>query len=125
MELQVMGDRLVRGYVYRDGQMAEVTDVEVSYEYDEGFFHHCFEALVGDELGRRTTVAGTVFARYVMTPHSQSTNNEGSVALEIEGVAGVGHLEMQWQKPYLEYIQQQDYVRERATTPRDKLTAKR
>jgi hypothetical protein len=123
MELQVMGDRLVRGYVYRDGAMAEVTDLEITYEHDEDFFHHSFQARVGDELGRDTAVRGTVFARYVMTPHPQSMNNEGSVALEIEGVPGVGHLEMQWQKPYLEYIRQQDYMRARASAPGAALTS--
>jgi hypothetical protein len=60
-----------------------------------------------------------------MTPHAQSSNNEGSVALEIEGVPGVGHLEMQWQRPYLEYIREQDYVRERATPARPAIQALR
>jgi hypothetical protein len=60
-----------------------------------------------------------------MTPHPQSTNNEGSVALEIEGVPGVGHLEMQWQKPYLDYIRQQDYMRQHATPVRDAIRALR
>ena len=50
-----------------------------------------------------------------MTPHAMSSNHEGSVALEIEGVPGVGHLEMQWQKPYLDYIREQDYMLQHAT----------
>ena len=125
MELHAMGNRLLRGYVYRDDAMAEVTGLDIVYEYDENFFHHSFDALVTDELGRDTTVRGNVFARYVMTPHAQSSNNEGSVALEIEGVPGVGHLEMQWQRPYLEYIREQDYVRERATPARSGIQALR
>jgi hypothetical protein len=44
-----------------------------------------------------------------------SSNHEGSLRLEIEGVPGVGHLEMQWQKPYLDYIQQQEYMKQQAT----------
>jgi hypothetical protein len=115
MELHAMGNRIVRGYVYRDGEMGEITDLDVTYEHDDNFFHHTFQALVTDELDRHTTVRGTVFARYVMTPHPMSMNNEGSVALEIEGVPGVGHLEMQWQRTYLEYIREQDYAREQAT----------
>jgi len=115
MELHALGNRLVHGYVFRDGQMAMVTGLDVSYEHDEDFFHHSFVAVVDDELGRSTTVKGTVFARYVMTPHENAHNNEGSVAVEIEGVRGVGHLEMQWQKPYMDYIRQQDYMRQQAT----------
>jgi hypothetical protein len=125
MELHALGNRLLRGYVYRDEQVAEVTGLEVSFEHDEDLFHHSFDALVEDELGRATTVRGTVFARYVMTPHPQAMNNEGSVALEIEGVPGVGHLEMQWQKPYLEYIRQQDYMRAQATPARAPMGARR
>jgi len=95
--------------------MAMVTGLDVSYEHDENFFHHSFSAVVDDELGRTTTVTGTVFARYVMTPHENAHNNEGSVAVQIEGVPGVGHLEMQWQKPYMDYIRGQDYMRRQAT----------
>jgi hypothetical protein len=123
MELQVMGDRLVRGYVWRDRRMAEITDLDVTYEHDEDFFHHSFQATVGDELGRSTQLSGTVFARYLMTPHPQSHNNEGSVALQIEGVPGVGHLEMQWQKPYIDYLREQDYMRRQATGSRSEIGA--
>ena len=115
MELHALGNRLVHGYVFRDGEMAMVTGLDVRYEHDENFFHHSFSAVVDDELGRSTTVTGTVFARYVMTPHANAHNNEGSVAVEIEGVPGVGHLEMQWQKPYMDYIRGEDYMRRQAT----------
>jgi len=123
MELHALGDRLVRGYVWRDGQMAEITDVDVKYEYDEDFWHTSAVVVATDELDRTTTMRGTVFARYKMEPHPMSSNHEGSLRLEIEGVPGVGHLEMQWQKPYLDYIQQQDYVREHAAVRRDQITA--
>jgi hypothetical protein len=118
MELQMMGDRIFRGYVYRDETMAEITDLQISYEFDENFFHHHFDAVVHDELGRETTLSGDVFARYLMTPHPMSHNNEGSVALEIEGVPGVGHLEMQWQKPYIDYLREQEYMQRLATPAR-------
>ena len=55
-----MGDRIFRGYVYRDEQMAEITDLQISYEFDENFFHHHFDAVVRDELGRDTTLHGDV-----------------------------------------------------------------
>jgi hypothetical protein len=115
MELQVMGDRLVRGYVWRDGQMGEITDLDVTYEFDQDFWHTSAVAVARDELDRTTTMKGTVFARYKMEPHPMSANHEGSLRLEIEGVPGVGHLEMQWQKPYLDYIQQQEYMKQQAT----------
>jgi hypothetical protein len=115
MELHAMGNRLVHGYVWRDNQMAEITDLDVRYEFDEDFWHTSAVAAVTDELGRTTTVKGEVFARYVMNPHPMSKNHEGSLKLEIEGVPGVGHLEMQWQKPYLDYIQNEPYMKQHAT----------
>jgi len=115
MELHAMGNRLVRGYVFRDGKVAEITELDVQYEFDEGFWHTSVVAVVKDELGRTTTMRGTVFARYLMEPHPMSSNHQGSMRLTIEGVPGVGHLEMQWQKPYLDYIQTQDYMKQHAT----------
>jgi hypothetical protein len=118
MELHALGNRIVRGYVWRDGQMAEITHLDVTYEFDTEFWHTSAVAVVDDELGRTTTMRGNVFAKYKMTPHPMSSNHEGSMELEIEGVAGAGHLEMQWQKPYLDYIQTQDYMRENAAGTR-------
>jgi hypothetical protein len=115
MELHAMGNRLVRGYVWRDGQMGEITDLDVTYEFEEDFWHTSAIAVARDELDRTTTMKGTVFARYKMEPHPMSSNHEGSLRLEIEGVPGVGHLEMQWQKPYLDYIQTQEYMKQHAT----------
>jgi hypothetical protein len=101
--------------VWRDKKMAEIVDLDVSYEFDEDFWHTSAVAVVTDELGRITTMKGDVFARYVMNPHPMSKNHEGSMVLEIEGVPGVGHLEMQWQKPYLDYIQNEPYMKAHAT----------
>lgn len=116
MEIQVMGNRMLRGYVWRDGQMGEITEVDVTYDFDEDFWHTSAVAIATDELGRTTTMKGDVFAKYIMTPHPMSTNHEGSMRLEIEGVPGVGHLEMQWQKPYLDYIKEQPYTKSHATS---------
>jgi len=52
-----------------------------------------------------------------------SANHEGSLRLEIEGVPGVGHLEMQWQKPYLDYIVEQDYMKQQAVGSHAELSA--
>lgn len=116
MEIQAMGNRILRGYVWRGGEMAEITELDVTYEFDEDFWHTSAIAVVTDELGRTTTMKGDVFAKYKMTPHPMSANHEGSMKVEIEGVPGVGHLEMQWQKPYLDYMQQQPYTKAHATS---------
>lgn len=115
MEIQAMGRTMVRGYVWKDGKMAEIEDLDVSFEHDDNFWHTSAVVVATDELNRVTTMRGTVFARYKMEPHPKSSNHEGSLRLTIDGIEGVGHLEMQWQKDYLDYLQEQNYMRERAT----------
>jgi hypothetical protein len=115
MELHAMGNRIIHGYVWRDGQMGELTDLDVTYEFDEDFWHTSAVAVVTDEHDRVTTMKGEVFARYLMTPHPESSNHEGSMRLTIEDVPGVGHLEMQWQRGYLDYIKNDAYMKSLAT----------
>jgi hypothetical protein len=111
MEIQALGERIVRGYVWRDGELADVTDVDIAYLYDHNFWHTDATAVVHDSLGRSTTVRGSVFARYTMNPHPMSKNHEGALEVTIEGEPGVGHLEMQWLKHHLDYLQQQPYIK--------------
>lgn len=103
-EAQAFGRTIVRGYVHRDGRMAEVTAAEVDFEQDAQMFHTSVTAVVHDDAGRTTTVRGKVFAMYEFHPSPIATMLEGSLTVEIDGAPGVGHLEMAWPKAYLEYM---------------------
>jgi hypothetical protein len=105
-EMQVQGRTLLRGYVHRDGEMAEVTSIEISYENDDALFHTSIEASVEDSAGRRTVVRGTTFAIFEFKVSPLATLNECSIAVEIDGDPGVGHVEMCWPPSYLEYLRE-------------------
>lgn len=105
-EIQALGRTILRGYVNRDGRVAEVTAVEVEYEHDEQLFHTSIAAVVEDDAGRSTTVRGTTFAKLEFPVSPLATLNECSMSIEIDGEPGVGHVEMSWPKSYLDYVRE-------------------
>lgn len=105
-DIDAVGRKILRGYVQRDGRIAAVAGVDVTFRADADLFHTSVEALVADELGRRTRVHGPVFAMFEFKVSPLATLNEGSMTLEIEGRPGVGHVEMAWPKDYLAYMRQ-------------------
>lgn len=53
-----------------------------------------------------TRVTGKTFAFFEFKVSPLATLNEGSMTVEIDGVKGVGHVEMFWPKAYLDYMAQ-------------------
>jgi hypothetical protein len=105
-DIEAVGRNVLRGYVQRDGRIAAVTGVDVSYTTDAALYQTSLDALVEDELGRKTRVRGPVFAMFEFKVSPLATLNEGSMTLEIEGRPGVGHVEVMWPKDYLTYHRQ-------------------
>jgi hypothetical protein len=103
-EYNALGKTQLLGYVLRDGEIAEVTDATFSFEHDTKLFHTSIQADVRDSAGRSTTVSGKTFAMFEFKVNPLATLNEGSMAVQINGVQGVGHVEMCWPEPYLEYV---------------------
>lgn len=103
-DIQALGRNILRGYVQRDGEIAEVTAVDVTFQHDDKLRHTGMQAVVLDELGRSTRVTGTTYALFEFPVSPLATLNEGSMTVEIDGVKGVGHVEMCWPKSYLDYI---------------------
>lgn len=107
-EVEALGRTILRGYVVRDGKMAEVTGVDVSFEHDNRLAANSFKAKVSDDLGRTTTVGGETFARFPFPVTPQVTLQECSMAITIDGAPGVGHVELCWPAAYLEYLGTKD-----------------
>jgi hypothetical protein len=103
-DIQALGRNILRGYVQRDGKIAEVSAVDVAFQHDALLKHTGIDATVTDALGRTTHVRGTTFALFEFKVSPLATLNEGSMSVEIDGVKGVGHVEMCWPKPYLDYM---------------------
>ncbi|EPZ16232.1 hypothetical protein M622_13470 [Thauera terpenica 58Eu] len=103
-QVEALGRTVLRGYVQRDGHLAEVETVDVSFDHDERLAHTAVRALVRDELGRSTEVLGRTFALYPFVVSPMVMLNEGSMAVTIDGQPGVGHVEMCWPIDYLRHI---------------------
>jgi len=103
-DIEALGRNILRGYVQRDGKIAEVTSVDVSFQHDALLRHTGIDAVMTDTLGRTTHVRGTTFALFEFKVSPLATLNEGSMSVEIDGVKGVGHVEMCWPQSYLAYM---------------------
>jgi hypothetical protein len=104
METRARGRTDLRGYVYRDRQMAEVTSVEVDFENDAAYRQTHITASVHDAAGRTTRVTGDYFAHFPLVPVPSCTLVEGAMRCEIEGQAGTGWTEFMWPTAYLEHL---------------------
>lgn len=97
----------LRGYVFREGRMAEVDTVDIDFSVDANYGQKDIDAIVKDTAGRTTRVKGQFFAVYALIPGPHTTLNEGAMRVEIDGKPGVGWSEFMWPTPYLEYLRGQ------------------
>lgn len=103
-QIQACGRIDLRGYVYRDRQMAEVISVEVDFEHDAAYRQTRIRASVQDTVGRTTHVTGEYFAHFPLLPSASCTLLEGAMRCEIEGRTGTGWTEFMWPTAYLEHL---------------------
>ena len=102
--IQALGQSEFRGFVYKDGVMAAVSDVEVSVEFDKEYWQRCYTATVMDEAGRTTVISTQVFAHYALIPDPGFHLRESGGRSTIDGKQGVGWMEIGWPKAYLDHI---------------------
>src|SRR3546814_5917885 len=72
-EFYALGERQLRGYVCKDGLMAEITTLDLRWQGDAQFNHTAFQADIVDEAGRHTRVDAKVFGVY---PRSEEHTSE-------------------------------------------------
>ncbi|MDB5985813.1 MAG: hypothetical protein JWR16_866 [Nevskia sp.] len=106
-QIQARGRTDLRGYVLRDGRMAEVDSVHIDFSNDAQYRQTGIDALVHDTAGRTTRVAGSFFAHFPLVPGPHTTLNEGALSCEIDGKAGLGWVEFMWPTAYLDYLRSQ------------------
>ena len=104
-QIQAYGRTDLRGYVLRDGRMAEVTDVEIDLETDDQYRQTRIDAVVRDNAGRTSRITGEYFAHFPLVPGPHTTLNEGALKCRIDDRPGVGWTEVMWPTAYLEYLQ--------------------
>lgn len=105
-EMQSFGRTLLRGYVYKDGQMAEIRSVSYDFIYDANMHHEAIDVVATDSAGRTTTIDCKVFAKFQYDADPMIMLNEGATTVEIDGVSGSGWCEFCWNKNYYEFAKQ-------------------
>jgi hypothetical protein len=100
----VLGHVNVRGYVYRDGELAQITTLECDYELGDDMVHTTFDARIEDDAGRITTIHGRTYAHMEFPFPPISTLIVTSATVEIEGQPGTAQFDLLWTNEYLEYV---------------------
>ena len=97
MEIDAGPDSGVRGYITKQGETAELTAIaSAETTFGPGLMHETYAARLTDALGRATVIAFTARAPFEFKVDPRLTLNEVSGSGTIDGIAGVGHIEMAW-----------------------------
>lgn len=102
-EMQSFGARHIRGFVFKDGAMAQVTDVRHDYLFDDDMHHIAFNAVLNDDMGRSTLVTCQTFAKYTFEADPKILLKEAGITVQIEGERGTGWCEFCWNRDYFEF----------------------
>jgi hypothetical protein len=105
-ELQSFGAVHLRGFVFRDGAMAQVTAVKHEYSFDDEMHHEAIDVVVEDDLGRSTEIKCKRFAKYQFEVDPMVLLNEAGITVEMAGEEGNGWCEFCWNRSYLDFARQ-------------------
>lgn len=108
-EMQSFGATHLRGYLFRDGVMRHLTQVDYAMTYDDSLMHQTLCATVTDTDGRTATIDARSFATIRLDSYDPKVYlHEAALDLEIDGTRGTGWAEYCWNRDYAEFAQ--DYV---------------
>jgi hypothetical protein len=100
----VGGREHLRGYVCKDGLMAEVVNVQSKVIFDDKAWQKSMTATILDDAGRTTEVHAEFYATYTLVPDPLLTLREGAARATFDGKPGHGWLEAAWQPGYLVHL---------------------
>jgi len=102
-DIQALGRRYLRGYVYKDGSMAEITDAQCTFGHDERWWQTSVEATIVDAASRTTHFRSETFAGF-RAKHGPLTAIETGMRVTIDDRPGIGHVEMAWPTTYFKHL---------------------
>jgi len=102
--VEAMGRTELRGYVYKAGRMALVTDVDFHFDYVGKLDVTGFEATITDEDRRVTHMSAKIVSRFQLYPDPACCLNENAGSAMIDGKRGVAWVEMFWPDAYRNHI---------------------
>jgi len=112
-KMEYLGRSLIRGYVYKNGHMSQIRDLQVvDFTLDEDMIHTDIEVLVYDIAGRITRISGRHVAHQPLPIlNAGVVLNEVALTVEVDGRPGIGWCEMQWDTRYLDHMRQYKHIR--------------
>ncbi|HEX5806502.1 MAG TPA: hypothetical protein VFY31_09240 [Macromonas sp.] len=111
-KMEYLGRSLTRGYVFKDGHMSQIKQVDVlDFTLDDDMWHNDIQLLVHDNAGRSTRVNGVTFAKQVLPVDPINILNEAAMTVDIDGKPGVGWCEFYWDNRYLDHMKQHKNIR--------------
>jgi hypothetical protein len=99
-----LGQVHLRGYVFKDGLLAEVTGLDLDIAFGDDLWQQRMTAVVTDEAGRTTEVVADFYAHYTLVPDPKLHLREGAARARFDGRPGVGWMEVAWPPAYLEHV---------------------
>jgi hypothetical protein len=97
------GEILKRGYVFKDGLLAELVDLELDVVFNDKLWQQSFRASILDEAGRSTMITGQFYAHNTLPASPLLHLREGAAHATFDGKEGTGWLEVAWPPGYLEH----------------------
>lgn len=107
-EMLSFGRRQLRGYLWKDGIMRHIADVEYDFAFDDQMTLETLTAQVTDTDGRRATVNTKTYAKVQLPIDPMVYLNESALTLDIDGAQGTGWCEFCWNRNYFDFAK--DYV---------------
>jgi hypothetical protein len=105
-EDSVLGHVNLRGYVFRDGEMAQITALDCDYDLGDDMVHTAFSMVIEDDAGRTTTLLGKTYATMEFPFPPTTALVVTSSTIEIEGHKGTGQFDLLWSQSYLDYVRE-------------------
>lgn len=100
MSMDVKGERIVQGYLNKDGKVSPLVAIDAHADLDEGLNHRRVVADLVDEDGRTAHLEADYRAGWQM-PIEPLLLNEFAMSATIDGQPAVAHIELGWLSDYV------------------------
>ncbi len=105
-EMQSFGRLHQRGFLWKDGKMRHLAQIDYDIAYDETMWQKTFDVRVTDTDGRKVAIESRTFAKTRLDWAADVYLNEAAVTLEMDGQSGVGWVEFCWNRNYFDIAKQ-------------------
>ena len=102
-EMQSFGRTEIRGFLFRDGVMRHLANVEYDFTFDSEMIHKDFRMTVTDTDNRVSYVEYKLFAGVKLDLDPQNYINTFGSTVVFDGKPGMGWCEFSWNKDYFNF----------------------